>query len=303
MISFLKLADVFNRYNLEEGRMISHSKSTYKEEHPFNTIHFNANIFINKAGVFFKIWHGDLDVSLEGDILKRISKETDTTLYIVPEMEGRYKNENRQDVPSVSVWDTTMETPFVDKETHDALMKKRAEARKTAEEAKIEKYRKERELSERLPKIDVCNIMGSKIIRKISVTKEEIDIHLKRLSAMTKTKQDSNQDEFFPETIFANDFLDYKIQRELKLKDMKGINYSGMWIGEEFNRTLNRYNREFDKKFMKEEEVEASYKPEDMFEYSSYMSTYRYRNTNELGYSNASLEDFVIYILENWLKP
>lgn len=302
MTSFLKLIDIFNKYNLEQGRMISDSKSGYKEEHLFNTVCFNANIFIKKAEVYFKIWYGDLDISLEGDILKKIAEELKTTLYVVKEMDGRFKNENRQDVQTVSVWDTTMVTPFIDEEKYKKLMAARKKTLEEKKNTKMEKYKQERELSERLPKIEMSMIMDTRVVKKITVRKEELDIHLKKLSAITRTKKDANKEEFMPEVIFANDFLDYKIKRELGLEDFKDINYSGLWIGEEFNRTLNRYNKDFDSRFMSKEELEASYLPETLFEYSSYMSTYRYRNTNEKGYSNSSLEDLTIYVLEGYLK-
>ena len=46
--------ELFMNHGLMTGRMISGSKSGYKERHPDNLIVFNANIIIESKG---KIWH------------------------------------------------------------------------------------------------------------------------------------------------------------------------------------------------------------------------------------------------------
>jgi len=85
------IIDLFNKHNLMPGRMISGSKSTYRDQYPNNTIAFNGNIVTKKRG---KIWYGDLDVTLDFDNLKSVADELGEDLYILHEMDARFENEN-----------------------------------------------------------------------------------------------------------------------------------------------------------------------------------------------------------------
>lgn len=76
------------------GRMISGSKSGYREKNPENVVYFNANIFILGEG---KIWWGDLDLTKDTPILEDISREMGKKLYVLSEMDGRFENENADD--------------------------------------------------------------------------------------------------------------------------------------------------------------------------------------------------------------
>lgn len=80
---------LFGDKNLGLGRMISWSKSTYRKMNPDNIVIFNANIFTEEDG---KIWFGDLDVTLDADTLKSLSKQMGKKLYILSEHMGRWSN-------------------------------------------------------------------------------------------------------------------------------------------------------------------------------------------------------------------
>nr|HPI82220.1 hypothetical protein [Candidatus Paceibacterota bacterium] len=54
------LYKIFMNHGLMMGRMISGSKSGYRDRYPENLVVFNANIVTKKRG---KVWHGDLDVT------------------------------------------------------------------------------------------------------------------------------------------------------------------------------------------------------------------------------------------------
>ena len=85
------------------ARMISWSKSGYRKLHPDHFVMFNANSFTDKFG---KIWHGDIDITLDANKLKQISDEIGITLYILYEIDGRFGNENREEFKNKSMGDT-----------------------------------------------------------------------------------------------------------------------------------------------------------------------------------------------------
>lgn len=84
----------FLNNGLMTGRMISLSKSAYRDQYPENEVYFNCNIFILGEG---KIWYGDLDVTKERETLKAIAQDLGTPLYILREMDGRFGNEELSD--------------------------------------------------------------------------------------------------------------------------------------------------------------------------------------------------------------
>lgn len=75
---------------LREGRMIALSKSGYRTQFPDHVIVFNANIFTRSGG---KIWHGDLDVTTDGDALKAMAAKQGEELFILRESDGRFERE------------------------------------------------------------------------------------------------------------------------------------------------------------------------------------------------------------------
>lgn len=73
------------------GRMISNSKSAYKEKYPHHLVIFNANICTSNL----KIWWGDLDLTKSVDELTGLAESLGEDLYILYELDGRFENENK----------------------------------------------------------------------------------------------------------------------------------------------------------------------------------------------------------------
>ena len=91
---FLSDGDIYQIFmsnHLAMGRMISGSKSYYYKEHPDNLIVFNANIVIESRG---KIWHGDLDVTVDEENLKKVAEALEEDLYVLREYDARFENED-----------------------------------------------------------------------------------------------------------------------------------------------------------------------------------------------------------------
>lgn len=72
------------------GRLLSGSKSGYMDKYGTHVVVFNANLFVGKD----KIWYGDLDLTLDKEILLESAKELNQTLYVLYEMDGRFENED-----------------------------------------------------------------------------------------------------------------------------------------------------------------------------------------------------------------
>jgi hypothetical protein len=84
--------EFFNQRGLAFSRLISGSKSGYRNRFPDHEVYFNANIFTENG----KIWHGDLDLTLDSEKLQNLANDLKTTLFILSEMDGRFENENRK---------------------------------------------------------------------------------------------------------------------------------------------------------------------------------------------------------------
>ena len=88
------MESIFENEKLFSGRMLSFSKSGYRDQFPDNEVYFNANIFVLGEG---KIWYGDIDVTKEKEQLENVAREIGKDLYILREMDGRFGNENLDD--------------------------------------------------------------------------------------------------------------------------------------------------------------------------------------------------------------
>jgi hypothetical protein len=83
---------LFSDNHLRIGRMISGSKSGYREQHPDNVVVFNANIITELRN---KIFYGDLDLTVDIDNLTTIAKALGEPLYVLREMDARFENEDK----------------------------------------------------------------------------------------------------------------------------------------------------------------------------------------------------------------
>ena len=106
----MNINETFRANGLITGRMISFSKSDYRDRNPNSVCYFNANIVTAKEG---KIWYGDLDLTKDGETLKVIAEEIGQIIYVLREMDGRFEYEDEDGVKLIkkAVWDTTQEIP------------------------------------------------------------------------------------------------------------------------------------------------------------------------------------------------
>jgi hypothetical protein len=72
------------------GRMISRSKSSYRNEHPNRAPIFNANVCLGSG----KLWWGDLDLTLDEPKLVALAERIGETVYILYEHDGRFAHED-----------------------------------------------------------------------------------------------------------------------------------------------------------------------------------------------------------------
>ena len=68
------------------GRMISGSKTGYRNSHPDNLALFNSNLCTDEG----KIWYGDIDVSKSKNDLQEIADKTGKNLFVLFESDGRF---------------------------------------------------------------------------------------------------------------------------------------------------------------------------------------------------------------------
>lgn len=83
---------VFHKHGFVYGRMISGSKSGYRERHPKNDVVFNARIFTPKNGNIF--W-GDLDITLDSSELQAVCNELGEEMIITTESVGWYGEDKK----------------------------------------------------------------------------------------------------------------------------------------------------------------------------------------------------------------
>lgn len=89
-----KITETINRTIGMPGRMISGSKSGYTSVYTDHVPVFNANLVIETAGQFQKIWHGDLDLTLDSTNLVKLSEKLGARLYVLREMDARFESES-----------------------------------------------------------------------------------------------------------------------------------------------------------------------------------------------------------------
>ena len=88
------MESIFKNEKLLAGRILSYSKSGYRDKFPDNEVYFNANIFVLGEG---KVWFGDLDITLDEEKLKEVAEGLGKDLFILREMDGRFGNKDLPD--------------------------------------------------------------------------------------------------------------------------------------------------------------------------------------------------------------
>jgi hypothetical protein len=75
------------------GRMMTGSKSGYCKTYPENVALFNANLIVPEGDGFSKIWHGDLDLTFDGEKILKLSEKIKLPIYVLREMDARFDTE------------------------------------------------------------------------------------------------------------------------------------------------------------------------------------------------------------------
>lgn len=88
------MKEIFKQNGLNNGRMISATKSGYIKKYSEHEVYFNANVFILGEG---KIWYGDLDLDKDTEKLKSVAAELGKSLYVLKEKDGRFGKEKLSD--------------------------------------------------------------------------------------------------------------------------------------------------------------------------------------------------------------
>lgn len=73
------------------ARMISGSKTAYRDRYPEHLTIFDANVCLGEA----KIWHGDLDLTLDEPLVLALASETGQVVHVLRELDGRFTHEER----------------------------------------------------------------------------------------------------------------------------------------------------------------------------------------------------------------
>mgnify|MGYP007079346516 CR=1 FL=1 len=66
----------------EHGRLLAWSKAAYLDAHPEDEVLFNACVF-DDGGLL--IWFGDLNLTLEAELLQRLADRLGEAIYVTPE--------------------------------------------------------------------------------------------------------------------------------------------------------------------------------------------------------------------------
>ncbi len=113
---------IFEAYNFFDGRMIGTVKWEYTKEHPNDLVVFNANVLIPGYG---KVWYGDLNLTEDYLVLRKIAGTINIELYVLWEMDARFGEEMQplNELLDKAVWNTTEDNPT--KEWYKKKMDKR----------------------------------------------------------------------------------------------------------------------------------------------------------------------------------
>lgn len=312
------MEQIFNKHQLYMGRMISHSKSFYRSCYPYNKVVFNAGFFVKNNYIAIervpfcslltlfdrvkfefkektrikKIFYGDIDLSLEGDILVKIAKEIGQTIYVLNEFDSTMESPDL----NKAIWSTKEAVPYVTEDKIKEIELKKAEDTKQSRINFIKKSRNLLIKNKELKEVSLNN----KYIKTIELPIDLIESEVKRfkenfnnLKKKPNREKGSLYEEFFKEYgYFTYGVLDKFLTKELKIKE---LHPSSIW----FNRKTNRYLRKVDL------EIERLFDPK--FTYSDFK---RFVTSNycvpdlsyslEEGISLNSYKDNIIYIRGNY---
>jgi hypothetical protein len=101
------VADLAERYKRQlaetvgpAGRMIALSKAGYREQHPDRVLVFNASLALRVG----KLWHGDLDLSVDEPVLVELACRLGHTVYVLHERDARFEHERQPLLERAVYW-------------------------------------------------------------------------------------------------------------------------------------------------------------------------------------------------------
>lgn len=304
------------------GRMISGSKSFYRNLNPYNQVIFNANVFIHNGECFEKIWYGDLDITKDGYLLKEIGFNNEIILYVLSEMDGRFENEQTQNIISKNVWNTSENLLIIDEDY--IKIKEEEKIIKSSEYQKLRKKLDKEIFNEnkKFPKVKITKLLGANITHRLKISNDELNKFEKKelnkiLNLLDSKKYDlyekynivkmKNVNRYQREYL-SYMFLDNKIMRILKIKNKKDIKCTNFWANEKVFKKFEKYDLLFEnriiRKFNSLLETE-----EDKFEYTIkeyeqkeikhyYLCNIDRRLANDEKVNIESFNDNIIYVLD-----
>lgn len=110
------------------GRMLSGSKSAYRDQYPDHIVVFNANIVIKlESGGFDKVWYGDIDITIDENALKSAVLDTGCELYVLREMDARFEFENAPNIDNYVFKTDGVESTLPENEHNKFIRNKRGQ--------------------------------------------------------------------------------------------------------------------------------------------------------------------------------
>jgi hypothetical protein len=109
------------------GRMIAASKTQYAKQHPDHVLVFNANLCTRTHG---KTWHGDIDLTLDEELISALARAIGETVYVLYERDARFAGERAPEmgayVIAVSPDGAVAMNPWVGRDRQGRLVRRRS---------------------------------------------------------------------------------------------------------------------------------------------------------------------------------
>lgn len=303
-MSKMEIKELFKNESLQEGRLVSHSKSYYRNKYPYNHVYFNANIFVKENNKSVKIWWGDIDISLEGDKLKNIAKQLNKTLFILSEHDGRWGNEDTVFIEDKKVWTTDDETPYITQQVIDKIEKQRQKELIESRINAISNMRKYILKNRELPIVEMIELpyeFQEKIDIPFDLLYQELET-LKDKFNSYKNKPQRKRGKIYKEYFenygyFTYGVLDKYLSKKYNVSEEYIINPSSVWLSIDTNKKLRQIDLEVERLFNKN------------FTYSDFQRyvTCNYcvpniRYSNDYGINLKSYQNDVFYIRKELVR-
>lgn len=255
--------DYINYFDKERyfvGRMVSNSKSRYRKQYPYNKVLFNANIFVqNINNELEKIWWGDIDLSLEGDILKKIAIETNQTFYIYDESSGRWEIETIN--IDKAFWNTNLETPYITEKIIKKIKKAQNQQNKEFIKQRWNNCKIAINKNKNLPILSEKKFMQQlNFSKKIQIPYDLLESEYQKIKQMvenSKTKIYRNKGKIFNEYFKEYGYFSYGVLEKYLQKILINyektnndfINPCAIWLSKKSNKKIKNFDYKVEKLF------------------------------------------------------